>query len=307
MQAQINRPQTVDFSKFQFGDPSVNKYGGKSCRVKYNNQDFYIQLPRMRLPYGLGEYQEKDGDGKVVKSKYSMDFSLQGYELDDEGQPKNPRVRQCFEWLEGMEKLLVKAAVKNSSSWLDMDDCNESVAKALSRDLIKYAKDKVTKKITHKYAPTFKAKVGYWEGRFTVHAYDEEKQPVTDLKASCPKGTEVVAIVKLDSVTFAGGKCGYSFRVHQVKLYSPSRMPTYAFIEDDDDEKPLQKESDDEDTSSTSVKQEAELVEDSEEEEEEEDDEDEDELDVESEEEEVQKPPTPKKKVVRRRKKKGSD
>ena len=148
-----------------------------------------------------------------------------------------------------------------------------------------------------------KAKVGYWEGRFTVHAYDEEKQPVTDLKASCPQGIEVVAIVKLDSVTFAGGKCGYSFRVHQVKPLVLQEC-RHAFIEDDDDEKPL-KESDDEDTSS--VKQEAQLVEDSDEEEEEEEvDEEVDELDVESEEEE-ENPPTPKKKVVRRRKKKASD
>ena len=83
----IQKPQTVDFTKFQFGDPTVNKYGGKSCRVKYDNQDFYIQLPRMRLHYGLGVYEEKDTNGNVVKSKYSMDFSLSGYELGEDGEP----------------------------------------------------------------------------------------------------------------------------------------------------------------------------------------------------------------------------
>ena len=305
MSSSIHRPQTVDFSKFQFGDPTVNKYGGKSCRVKYDNSDFYIQLPRMRLPYGLGVYQEKDKDGNVTKQKFSMDFSLSGYEAGEDGQPKNKRVKECFDWLEGMEQLLIEKAVENSGTWLDMGDCNENVTKALSRDLIKYARDKTTKKVTNKYPPTFKAKVGYWDGRFTLNAFDEKKEQITDLQKACPKGSEAVAILKLTGVTFAGGKCGYSFNVHQVKVYAPSRMPSYAFLDDEEDEKPAHHEVDeDEQSTSTGGGEAAELVEDSDEEEEE-DEEEEDELDVESEEEE--RPPTPppvKKKVVRRRKKK---
>jgi len=292
----IQKPQTVDFSKFQFGDPTVNKYGGKSCRVKYDNQDFYIQLPRMRLPYGLGVYEEKDTNGNVVKSKYSMDFSLSGYEVGEDGQPKNTRVRQCFDWLEGMEKLLIEKAVENSGTWLGMGDCNESVAKALSRELVKYARDKKTKKITNKYPPTFKAKVGYWDGRFTVNAFDQDKKEISDLSQACPKGSEAVAILKLTGVTFAGGKCGYSFNLHQVKIYAPTRMPSYAFVDDDEDEAPAHHDAADDDQSqSTGGAEEAELVEDSDEEEEE------DELDVESEDEEPTPPPA-KKKVVRKKK-----
>jgi len=309
MSSQIHRPHTVDFNKFQFGDPTVNKYGGKSCRVKYDNSDFYIQLPRMRLPYGLGVYQEKDSGGNVTKQKFSMDFSLSGYELGEDGQPKNTRVKECFDWLENMEKLLIEKAVENSSTWLDMGDCTEGVAKALSRDLIKYARDKTTKKITNKYPPTFKSKVGYWDGRFTINAFDEKRAPIVDLQQGCPKGSEAVAIIKLTGVTFAGGKCGYSFNVHQVKVYAPTRMPSYAFLDDEADSKPAHHEIEDDDQSTSnsvggSVA--AELVEDSEDEEDEEDEDEEDELDVESEEEEEEKPPTPpptKKKVVRRKKK----
>lgn len=299
----IQKPQTVDLTKFQFGDPTVNKYGGKSCRVKYDNQDFYLQLPRMRLPYGLGVYEEKDTNGNVVKSKYSMDFSLSGYELGEDGEPKNTRVRQCFEWLEGMESLLLDKAVENSGTWLDMGECNRNVAKALSRDLIKYARDKKTKKITNKYPPTFKAKVGYWDGRFTVNAFDQDKKEISDLSKGCPKGSEAVAILKCTGVTFAGGKCGYSFQVHQVKVYAPTRMPSYAFLDDEEDNAPAHREEGDgDDDQSTSTGGGAELVEDSEEEEEVDEDGSEDELDVESEEEE-ESPPTPppsKKKVVRK-------
>jgi hypothetical protein len=196
-----------------------------------------------------------------------------------------------------MEKLLIEKAVENSGTWLGMGDCNENVAKALSRELIKYARDKKTKKITNKYPPTFKAKVGYWDGRFTVNAFDQDKKEISDLSQACPKGSEAVAILKLTGVTFAGGKCGYSFNLHQVKIYAPTRMPSYAFVEDDEDDAPAHHDAadDDDQSQSTGGAEEAELVEDSDEEGEE------DELDVESEDEEPTPPPT-KKKVVRKKK-----
>ena len=73
MTGQILRANDVDMTKFTFCDPTVNKYGGKSARVKYDGRDFVIQTPRMRLPYGLGTYEEKDKHGAVVKTKYSLD------------------------------------------------------------------------------------------------------------------------------------------------------------------------------------------------------------------------------------------
>ena len=67
-------------------------------------------------------------------------------------------MREFYEWAENMEKLLVKAAHKNSESWLDMPDATEGVAKALVRPLLKWSKDKVTKKVTTKWPPTIKGK-----------------------------------------------------------------------------------------------------------------------------------------------------
>ena len=60
---QIHRANTVDISKFTFSDPTVNKYGLRTAQVKYDGKQFYIQGPRMRLPYGLGTYEEKDKAG----------------------------------------------------------------------------------------------------------------------------------------------------------------------------------------------------------------------------------------------------
>lgn len=305
MAGTIYRANQVDVSNFSFGDIVVNKYGGKSSRVKYSGEDFYFQTPRMRIPYGLGCYEETDGDGNTIKKKYSLDFSFAGYEETDTGDASNPKVRDLFNMMEGLQDLLVATAIENSESWLGIDEADESAAKVLTRPVLKFARDKVTKKITHKYAPTFKAKVGYWDGRFSVNAFNENKEEITDLPSECPKGTQGVAIIRLSNVTFAGGKCGYSFQVYQIKLYRPAGMPTYAFLDDDDDAVPVVSDASSTKEKPTSHSSEPTLVPDSD------DDDTDDELDLDDESEEevvVAAPPKAKAKTkkVRKRKAKAS-
>lgn len=239
----INRPSTVDFSKFTFSEPKVNDNGGKSSRVKYAGQDFHIQTPRMRIPYGLGKWIDKDNPNKPAK--YSIDFSLAGYNKD-KPEEYNPRIGEFFDFLVNLQKTMIDTGIKNSVSWFGKpaDIVKRSIETdpdVYLRDLIKYSKDKVTKQPTDKYPPTFKARVVTWEGKFNVKAYDENNQEVKDFETAFAKGTEAVAILKLKAVTFQGKVAGLSFDIVQVKLYRPAGIPDYAFIEDDSDNKPLRK------------------------------------------------------------------
>ena len=298
MTTQIHRPNTVDVDKFDFGEITVNKYGGKSCKIKYEGQDLFVQFPRMRLPYGMSIYE----DESTGKKKYSLDHSLGGYELDDDGNPRDQRVRDAFDFLEKLEKKLYETAAKNCDEWLDMAEATPAVAKALCRDLIKYHRDKVTKKITNKYPPTFKSKLGYWEGKFMCKTFNDKKEEVPDevLESTLTGGTEVVPIIKIHNITFAGGKCGYSLMQHQQKIYTPVRMPSYAFIDDAEDDKPAvasPEEEVDEGNEEDDDNQ-PRMVQDSDDDEEE----DQDELDEEEEEEDEPPPPPKKKKVVKKKK-----
>ena len=290
----ILRANQVNFSKFSFSDPIVNKYGGKSARVKYDGKDFMIQTPRMKLPFGLGVYEEKDKNGAVIKTKYSLDFSFAGYEDGDDGKPVSPKIREFYDMLNQMQKMLIKAACDNSETWLDMDDISEGVAKALTRDLVKFAKDKVTKKINTKYAPTFKTKLGFWEDRFLVNAFDEDKNKIEDLREYLVRGTQAIGILKLTGVTFAGGKVGYSFQVNQLRLYAPKGLPSYAFLADDeDDTKPVQSAmADKEDSDDSAPAEKKNTVEDSSSDSDSAS-EDEDDLEVDDESEEEERAPTP--------------
>ena len=296
----------IDENKITFGEPEINKYGGKSCTVKYDGGPLAIQTPRCRLPFGLGKYDETDASGNIIKTKYSLDLSLAGYELKDDGTPYDSRVRDLFELAEKLEKRLQRAALENSSEWLGMDEANEGVAKALTRPLLRWSKDKKTKKINTAYAPTLKAKVGYWDNRWLVNAFDENKERIQDLNEGIVKGSEAIAIIKIQGVNFAGGKVGYSLNLSQVKVYAPKGMPSYAFVDDEEDEKPVVTgsydkgdENEDEDADVSQVNN---TVDDSDSDDDD-DDSDEDDLDAESEDE----PPPPPKKVVKRRKKKSDD
>ena len=116
---------------------------------------------------------------------------------------------------------------------------NRPIAKALVRDTVKFARDKKTRKIVDKYPPTLKAKLTFWDNKFLVNAYDEDKNPILDLQSFIVPRTEAVAILKLTGVNFSDGKCGFAFQATQLKLYKPAGMASYAFIEDEDTARPV--------------------------------------------------------------------
>lgn len=297
----------VDVSKFKFGKVETNKYGGKSVRVSYNDQNcaFMLQLPRVRIPFGLGQY--KDENSTTVK--YSLDFALHGHDLDETGNPINPKMRQVYELLTGMKESLVDAALTNSREWLGLPKGkSREVVEAMVRDVLRFATDKKTGEQLTQYAPTMKAKVKFWDGKFNVKAFHgETREPLTDLETAIPKGSEAIPILRLNSVTLAGGKCGFQWEVFQIRVFPPAKIADYAFI--DDGEEPIRSKLKDqtEEKPQPAPKQSSfnNQVEDSDEDEEEKQ-ESKDELDednvAEDDEEDEERPPTPPpaKKVVKK-------
>jgi len=236
------KPQHIDLSKITFGEIVTNKHGGKSCRVQLDGRDLMIETPRMKLPYGISVNIEKDTSGKPIQGKnpkYNLDLSFAGFELNDQGEPADKAVRELFEKMEGLHNLLIKAVHKNAESWLGLSECNEAIAKAFVRDTIKYSKDKITKKINNKYAPTLRGKLAFWDNKFSALAYDENKQLIPDLKSALVARGEARTILKLEGVNIAQGKCGFSFKIIQIRVYRPVGLPAYAFVDDDDEDVPV--------------------------------------------------------------------
>ena len=232
----IQTAGTVDFNKIKIDGIKTNKYGGRSARINYDGGRFLIQTPRLRLPFGLGVYEEKDDDGRVVKTKYSLDYSFAGFRADERNAEK-PLVKRFFEFVEKLEDFVKEEAKKNSFKWIGEPDAADPTIRALFRPIIKYARDKSTGKINEAYAPTMKANVGYWDGRFTLDVFDQHQNKMDDPRDSLVKGSEALSIISIDSVTFAGGKFGVKFNVQSVKSFLPDTLRgQYAFNDEEDDE-----------------------------------------------------------------------
>lgn len=295
----IQTAGTVDFNKIKIDAIKTNKYGGRSARISYDGGRFLIQTPRLRLPYGMGVFEEKDAEGRVTKMIYSLDFSFGGYKADERNQEK-PLVKRFYSFMTKFENFVKEQAKKNSYSWIGEPDAEDATIRALFRPLIKYARDKTTGKITDMYPPTFKAKVGFWDGRFTMDVFDQSHNLVEDPRTALTKGAEALSIISVDSITFAGGKFGVKFTAQQVKSFLPDTLRgTYAFNDEEDDEYDADaavsttQATEEPKQASTFIEEDEEEAEAEEEEEEEEEDDLEDELEDELDEEESEPEPEP--------------
>ena len=204
-------------------------YGDDSTQIM-------IQTPKMRLPYGLGKFEQQD-----KWPKYSLDMSFGGME-------ENQKIKDFYETMNAIDEKIINDTVKTySQKWFRKKTMSEDVARTLFTTSIKRSKDKETGEFTDKYPPTFKAKVPFWEGRITCNVYDHNKAKLgdTNIEQCIAKGQNVVAIIKCAGVWFSGGKYGISWKVDQLKLDKPLGLTGYAFRDDDEDEDTHAADSDD--------------------------------------------------------------
>jgi len=197
-------PANVGFSKIR-----KNKNGGKTVYLNGdNNKKIYIQLPKMRSPYGLSSYTD-EGSGRT---SYSLDLSFDN---------DNEEATALRKKLEELDDLIVKTVAENSKEWLGKEYNIEVMKQALYKPLVRLPSN-------DQYPATFKLKIlNKQDGTFVPEAYNYKKERV-DLD-SIEKGQRVVAIVDLSSLWFIDNKFGASVRLSQVLLEQSEKLPSFAF------------------------------------------------------------------------------
>ena len=296
-------PKNVDLSLVEISETQVNKFGGKTARIRYNGgQRLYLQTPKLRTPFGLNCWEEKDEDGRVTKQRYSINLSFEGYELDDEGKPRDRKVREWYDLVAALNNRIIEHATLNSTAYLGQPDAPRVVVEALFRNPIREHLDKVTKKPTGKYAPTMSVGVGFWEDRFTVDCFDTSGNKLEDVRKALPAGVRCASILELDAVTFGGAKFGPRYRLRQTQVTpQQSIYGKYSFVADSEDEDAASADEDVDDVADESEEEVVNEVPDSDDESEDDFSEEEDEPEPEP---EPTPPPSPPKKKTRRRRKK---
>ena len=289
-------PKNFDLSLVEISETQVNKFGGKTARIRYDGGNkLYLQTPKLRTPFGLNCWEEKDDEGNITKQRYSINFSFEGYELDDNEKPRDRKVREWYDLIVSLNNLIIDHATTHSIDYVGQPDAPKMVVQALFRNPVREHLDKVTKKPTGKYAPNMGTAVGFWEGEFTIDCFDTKGNKLEDVRKALTAGSRCASILELDAVTFGGAKFGPRYRLRQTQVTpQQSIYGKYSFVADSEDEDAA----DEEEEAASADESEEEVVNkvvDS--------DEDDSEDDFSEEENEPTPPPSPKKKARRRRKK----
>ena len=245
MSGTIIKISDLDVSKISFSDPVANSYGGHSINVRYGGQPLLVQTPKMKLPFGMGTYQDEKNPSNV---KYSFDFSFAGYELGSDGKPMSPAIRAMHDKLIELDAVLVKGAIANTQAWfpkMEVDDDHQFLVKTLKRNLRPSVK--VSKQAT-KYPPTMKTNIKEYVDKkdgqtkyFGAKFFDADKNAINNIiEYNVPKYSEAIAILR-PKVTFNGGdKYGFSWDISQARVFPAQTMPNYGFIDDETDDQPVQ-------------------------------------------------------------------
>ena len=243
-------PKNINTANFKYSEVKTLTSGAKSVYINYGSGKLRIQTPVMYLPYGVNEggFEDKNAKqdpkkGEKKDKKYDLTLSFKGHE-------ENLKIDYFLTKLKEIESKVIDDAFENRTAWFKDDyDGQKIIVTKMFSPIIKVDKDKNTGKVVGKYPPTIRFKLPYdnENDRFNFHSYNMNGE-VIDLADILTKlkGGKAQLIVELNSIWFAGGKFGCTWKLITGK-FQRSISNDIAFIEDSDTEKVDVEDEDDED------------------------------------------------------------
>ena len=154
-------------SEVMYMAPKVNDRGGKSINLisPQTKRTLHISTPLM-MTWGINDFVDDKGesDGKY---SISLQFPNEDYKTKD-----------CDEFLQKLkdfENQILDDAVKNSEKWWG-EEISRDVVKHTFFPFLKYSKNKDTKKIDHSKPPSIRAKVPFYNGKWSVEIYNPNSE-----------------------------------------------------------------------------------------------------------------------------------
>jgi len=242
-------PKQVNVNLFKYSEVKSLKSGAKTVYINYSTGKLRIQTPVMYLPYGVNEggYEDKNAKPDPLKlekkdKKYDITLSFKGHE-------ENVKISDFLNKVKEIESKIIDDAFDYRQTWFKDDfDNNKAILARLFSPIIKIDKDKTTGKIVGKYPPTIRFKLPYdnENDKFNFNSFNMNGETIDLLDIIVKlKGGKCQLIVELNSIWFAGGKFGCTWKVITGK-FQRSISNDISFIEDSDTEKIKDDDEDDE-------------------------------------------------------------
>ena len=217
--------QDWNTSEIKYMAPKVNDKGGKSITLisKQMNRGLNLNTPLM-MTWGISDFVDEKGesDGKF---SISLNFPNSDYQ--------SPATDLFLQKLKDFENQVLDDAVKNSELWFG-ETLGREVIKHMFFPILKYSKNKETKKIDHTRAPSIRAKVPNYAGKWNVEIYDTQanlifpcaNENMTPLDF-VPKMSSVACVLGFSQI-WVGGK-GFGVQLKLVQCAVKPRLVESVF------------------------------------------------------------------------------
>jgi len=200
-------------SALRYMQPKISDRGSKSINIisTQTNRSLHISTPLM-MTWGIADFVDDKGesDGKF---SMSLNFPGEGYETS--------QTTDFLSKLKAFENQILDDAVKNSEAWFGVEMSRE-VAKHTFFPFLKYSKDKLTKKTDFSKAPSIRAKVPNYNGKWGVEIYDTKGKMLFPCDNGnmtpmdfVPKKSNVACVIQCGGLWFGGKGWGITWKLNQ--------------------------------------------------------------------------------------------
>ena len=222
-------PSEFDESSIKFLAPRVNKMGGQSVLINYDNDQtsgaFILQTCRIRIPFGVD--QSKPQNGEPVKYHISVAMA------NDETQ--NAQLRQFTENVRTIDNK-AKEYASSDTTWFGKKLSEELVGE-FYKSAEKFPRDT-------KWPSNLKVKLPIINGVPQFVLYDENKKPIKIVDedgnvdhSAIPRGSEAVCLIQSTGVWFVGKtQFGVGYKLLQAKIYKSNKLSGYSIVDSEDEE-----------------------------------------------------------------------
>lgn len=233
-------PKSVNVNSIKYSEVKVLKSGAKTVYTNYSTGKLRIQTPVMYLPYGVNEGGYEDKNAKPDPSKVEKKDKKFDITLSFKGHEENSKIADFLNKVKEIETKIIDDAYEYRQAWFKDDfDNNKAILARLFSPNIKVDKDKTTGKVVGKYPPTIRFKLPYdnENDKFNFNSYNMNGEAIDLLDIITKlKGGKAQLIVELNSIWFAGGKFGCTWKLITGK-FQRSITNDCNFIDDSDTEK----------------------------------------------------------------------
>ncbi len=222
----MSKPIVLNFNDWvpasiKYMAPKVNEKGGKAINIvsKQSNRSLHITTPLM-MTWGISDFVDEKGE---ADGKFSITLNFPNADYENES------TRTFQQKLKDFETQLIDDAVTNYESWWGEDISSiggKEVARVVLKNnffpVLKYSKNKDTKKIDLSKPPSIRAKVPNYNNKWAVEIYDTKSNMIFPCDNELltpvdfiPKMSSVACVLQCGGIWIGGKGWGLTWKLIQ--------------------------------------------------------------------------------------------